>query len=150
MKYIKPVSMLLKEDAAFMYLKLIKMHGDYAKELGLTDLVVENYTFEKALESITKDNRECGLLFEDNDILGMFLYEIKKSKLANEDKCCYIHGIYIKERYRNMGLGSDIITYLKELYKDLPIELDCYYNLKAHNFYKKIGFVPLYTRYIKQ
>ena len=53
-----------------------------------------------------------------------------------------IEELYIKEEYRNHGIGTKVLDFLKEEYKDyrrirLEVEKN---NLRALKLYKKIGF----------
>jgi len=54
-----------------------------------------------------------------------------------------IDELYIKEAYRNQGVGAAFIQYIEETYASAALELEVTpSNHRALTFYRRMGFVP--------
>ena len=54
----------------------------------------------------------------------------------------HIEGIFVEEKYRNQGIGKELITYCKNKYDKLTLEVYSK-NTKAINFYEREQFKPI-------
>ena len=105
----------------------------------------ENYPYELLLladenvESINKyifDSIVYCVKNNGNAIAAFCLYEIDKSTIE-------LKNIAVAEKYQNNGIGSKIISYIKELCKNKYLNIivgtgDC--GIQQINFYEKNGF----------
>ncbi|MNL90961.1 Acetyltransferase (GNAT) family protein [compost metagenome] len=124
---------------------LIKEHQQYANELGLQDKVVENYSYERAIKHIGEEGYYAYLIQVDDVVVGMLEYNLTVSDIDNA-RILYLHNVYIEKGHRGKGLGKEVINIVKKL--GLRVELECWYNLPAHDFYKSLGAKAITTRYI--
>lgn len=128
--------------------KLVKYHKQYAEDLGINDLVVENYDIEKAKETWLNSNR-FGYVVEWYDkYVGILEYEILNTEEEIGLKTLYIHKIYIEPEYQHRGILKQILKDLRKRYSDMVIELSCWYDLPAHEIYQKLGFKRMSSEYI--
>lgn len=134
--------------ASWYYYNLIKMQNVDAKRLGLNDVEADTYTIENAKSSVLHKSRQTWLIKDGNEFVGVVSYGINRSIIGTEkDKSCFIYGLYVDEQSRGCGIGTTVIDMLRDKYKGCDIELNCYYELIAHDFFRKLGFKPVYTRY---
>ena len=54
----------------------------------------------------------------------------------------HIEGIFVEEKYRNQGIGKELIAYCKNKYDKLTLEV-YKKNTKAINFYEREQFKPI-------
>ena len=54
----------------------------------------------------------------------------------------HIEGIFVEEKYRNQGIGKELIAYCKNKYNKLTLEV-YKKNTKAINFYEREQFKPI-------
>lgn len=125
--------------------ELIKEHQHYANNLNLYDMVVDKYNIKDALKNINEKNYYQFLIINDNQTIGILEYKIEKSEIDNKE-ILYLKDIYIKKEFRNKGIGKKVLNELRKL--NYRIELECWYNMPANNFYKTFGFKELKTRYM--
>lgn len=71
-------------------------------------------------------------LYEDNKEIKGFI-GINKG---------HIEGIFVEEKYRNQGIGKELIAYCKNKYNKLTLEV-YKKNTKAINFYEREQFKPI-------
>jgi N-acetylglutamate synthase-like GNAT family acetyltransferase len=117
-------------------IKLMDEINIAALKLGFKDKKLQNYTIDQAQKSTEmKDN--FLISYKDNYI-GNFQVSIRES-LCEIKEVVYLHNVYIKEPYRNLGIGRDIINYISTSYKK-PIECECWYEMDSLNFFKNLGF----------
>ena len=92
-----------------------------------------------------------GFIFEENNqIIG---YSLIAKSFSTEYglPCIWIEDLYLKEGFRNKGIGSFFFRYIEKEYPSsllkLEVERD---NIKALNMYKKNNYEPLdYLEMIK-
>ena len=104
-----------------------------------------------------KSNIENDYLYvacKKNDIIGYMTCWINKKKPWDKYDTLEIGNLYVKEEYRNLGIGTRFIEIAKKICKDKNIK---YLELKvlsenksAREFYKKMKFSDyIITEYIK-
>lgn len=80
---------------------------------------------------------------KENCIIGYFILSWSFSTEYGT-KCIWLEDLYIKENYRNKGIGTDIFNFIKDNYLSrgyrLRLEVEKN-NRKAINFYEKNGLV---------
>lgn len=124
---------------------LIKEHQYYANKLGLHDMVVDKYNLEDALRHIAEKDYYQFLIVKDDLNIGIVEYQIMKSEIDGVE-ILYLKDIYINKNFRGIGLGRKVLNELKKL--NYRIELECWYDMPANNFYKSVGFKELKARYM--
>lgn len=85
-------------------------------------------------------------MYEDR-IIGFFNF-IKREQPI--DNTLELQRFYIDEEYRNLNIGSKVMSKIKEVAKDMNysgLSLKVYCNNPAINFYNKNGF-DTYYRYM--
>ena len=125
--------------------ELIKEHQYYANNINLYDMVVDDYNINDALRHIGKKNYYQFLIINDKQSIGILEYKIENSEIDDKE-ILYLKDIYIKKEFKNKGIGKKVLSELKKL--NYRIELECWYNMPANNFYKTMGFKELKTRYM--
>lgn len=125
--------------------ELIKEHQYYANNLGLYDRVVDKYDINDALRHVGQKNYYQFLIMNDKQNIGMLEYKIENSEIDNKE-ILYLKDLYIKKEFRSKGIGKKVLNELKSL--NYRIELECWYNMPANDFYKAFGFKELKTRYM--
>lgn len=127
--------------------KLIKYHQQFARELGLFDLVVDKYNLNDALRHIGKDDYFQFLIVDNDNVVGILEYQITKSDIDDSD-ILYIKDIYIDDNFRGNGIGRTAILELKKM--GYRIELECWYGMPANGLYQALGAKEIKTRYMLQ
>lgn len=120
---------------------LVKMHAESARTMGIPDRKAEMYSIEDAKKSVIRSGRYSDFVVKDGIIVGYVCYSLNIS-----EDICIIHKLFISEKHRRQGIGSKVILNLLARYQ-LAIELDCWYTLEAHMFYRRLGFVQKSVRY---
>jgi GNAT superfamily N-acetyltransferase len=130
---------------AELKVSLIKYHVQYARELGFEDEASKKYDCTDAVKHFRREGYSQYLIKQNRSVIGIL--EIKKSKSSMDpsQECLMVENIYFLEGYRGKGYLTEIVTMLKK--KNRTIELECYYELPAHNVYQKLGFKRFKTRY---
>ena len=100
----------------------ISVHNFIVKEHWVNNL---NYVREAIQEAEV-------YLYEDNKEIKGFI-GINKG---------HIEGIFVEEKYRNQGIGKELIAYCKNKYNKLTLEV-YKKNTKAINFYEREQFNPI-------
>lgn len=116
--------------------KLMNEIKSAASNLGFLDKDIQEYTIDRALKSFkTRDN----FLISYNGIyVGGFQVLIRES-LFETKEIAYLHNIYVEEKFRNLGIGNNIIRYIHVSYKK-PIECECWYGMSSLYFFNSLGF----------
>ena len=118
----------------------------------MDDLIYEQYTGEKEdidkylSQSITtyglaqhKDETPVKLFCICKNYEGVILGAVMGQKTLN---LCFISHIYVEEKYRNMGIGSSLLTKIGVKAKNVGctmLRLNTFNDL-SHHFYEKNGF----------
>jgi len=126
--------------------KLIKFHKKYAEKLGIYDIQLACHTKKDSKNSLMEEGKVVNLIKYGGVVVGLVVYSKIESVLSED--CWYINNLYIDEDYRGRGIGSEVIRRLSES-TNIGLEVSCWYELEAHEFYKKLGFVPIKTIYRK-
>lgn len=80
---------------------------------------------------------------EENNIIisCMFIYLVPKIPNGESECIAYLTKVYTKEEYRNKGIGTGIINYIKKYLIDLKCELIfAWPSNNSTEWYKKNGF----------
>lgn len=78
--------------------------------------------------------KDIKMIKKDNHIIGMIIY-------YKENEIYFLDAIYIKEEYRNLGIGHNILNKLIKNQKKSIIHLWVFKdNIKAIKLYKNLGF----------
>ena len=134
-----------------MYLELINLQYEEAAIQVIYDAERDRKTKEDAIDKLANPDIQIELVCDHAEVIGFVKYqadhtETEQMIVDNENMGIHIDQLYIKEAWRKMGYGTYILQSLKETYK--KISLDCYYSLDANEFYQKMGFKPVITKYL--
>ncbi|MHC5216849.1 GNAT family N-acetyltransferase [Enterococcus sp. LJL128] len=135
-------------DFSKMKVDLIQYHAAYAEKLGFVDEMALNYSSQDVLEYFLNNDYNRYIIKYEGEAVGILEYYFKDSDVVKNEKCIYIDNLFIKEEYRGRGFSKLVLSNL--VIKCKNIELSCYYDLPANDFYKKIGFKKLYTTYFRR
>lgn len=90
----------------------------------------------ECIKFLADNNNKYYLILVDNIPIGIIKVSIKQVDL------CEIESIYFLDEYRGTGYGTQVIDYIKKIYRDYKIILWVLeLNHKAIRFYKKNGFI---------
>lgn len=85
-----------------------------------------------------------GYIFEDENNIQGYAMVAKSFSTEFGKPCIWIEDIYIKDKYRGLGIGSLFLHYIEEKYPNsvfrLEVEAE---NERAVNVYKKCGYKVL-------
>ncbi len=83
------------------------------------------------------------VFYNEKELQGYAM--IAKSFSTEFGKACYwIEDLYIKPKYRGLGIGTEFFSYLENLYPDVIFRLEVEEeNERAVHVYKKCGFTTL-------
>lgn len=128
MKYILEVSS--KENIDILIKYKLNSIIEYASDLSNKELNEIN-TYVK--DNVPKQIRNYKLINIDGNIVGCILVE-------NKDDGVIIDELYIEGKYRNNGIGTDLIN--KVISNNKVVYLWVYkLNVKAIKLYKRLGFI---------
>lgn len=103
-------------------------------------------SYQTAFQKIQKDiNAKIIVVKHDNQIIGVAQINFLTHLIYQGGTRGHIEGVRIKQEYQNQGIGTQFFQYLINLAKTHS----CYMvqlttnkvRVKAHRFYKKLGFV---------
>lgn len=102
-----------------------------------TNISVHNYILQEYWTSNEKYVKEAiqeaeVYVYEENKEIKGFI-GINKG---------HIEGIFVEEKYRNQGIGKELLSYCKNKYDKLTLEV-YKKNTKAINFYEREQFKPI-------
>lgn len=100
------------------------------------------YNTEQINQLIVSEDYEIHVAEKDDFVIG---YSIcKKIKGKNNKKILYIDDLCVDSEHQNLGVGSEIMKYLKEfaIENDFDrIQLNVWeFNINAYEFYEKLGY----------
>ena len=118
-------------------------------ESGLDDLINKNFFVNEYYKKVIDDeNSYLALAIENTEPIG-FVYAFREFEKNTSfiDDVIEIDGLFVKEKYRSLGIGTKLIksveTWAKQTYGSAYIEITYLSpNLVAEKCYKKYGFEP--------
>ncbi|MEI6729242.1 MAG: GNAT family N-acetyltransferase [bacterium] len=119
-----------------------ELYLDYFSRQDLDEKIYKSYSNKALIEELNNKNA-YDILFEDGDeIIG-----ICKSSFEPDKKILSVGELYLSKKNRGKGLGLKLIQNCIEKLSPDKIELETHYkNLKAQNFYLRLGFKILEER----
>lgn len=85
-----------------------------------------------------------GYIFEDSDEIQGYAMIAKSFSTEFGKPCIWIEDLYIKDRYRGLGIGSRFIDFITKKYTDSIFRLEVEEeNARAVKVYEKCGFTVL-------
>ena len=125
--------------------QLIKRHCDMdPKTFKMPD---EEFYYNSLLKAIESDEKEI-FVFEDETIKGyaMVTESIRDIPIKIRKKVCLIDELAVDENYRNEGIGTELLNYIKSYVnnKKLDVLEICVRaeNENAYKLYERCGFEP--------
>ncbi len=101
-------------------------------------------------EDIVFDKQEFYYkIMKNNEMLGFVGLKLKDDKIF-DSHILYIYRLYIDEKYRNLGIGTQVMNALIDMAKKMnrDIELECFGNNPAIHLYERMGFKENYKNMI--
>lgn len=120
-----------------------------------SDAVLSNGSEEIFINDINACVGECpfleGYVFENDEEIQGYAMLSKGFSTESGKMRIWIEDLYLKEKYRGMGLGSDFFKFLDENYSECVLRLEAEAeNERAIKVYEKNGFKVLpYLEMIK-
>jgi ribosomal protein S18 acetylase RimI-like enzyme len=117
---------------------LVHMNIGLRLDENMDDSLGEREVKERMFSFLAGNEYKVFLIQEDQVLLGYCVLNILLRPM-------YLRQLYIKEKYRNQGIGKQAIEALLEIMdiKELDIEV-MYWNDKAIKFYETYGFKKRY------
>ena len=82
-----------------------------------------------------------GYIFQSNEMILGYGMIAKSFSTEFGKPCIWIEDIYLKEQYRNAGLGTAFLKYIEQKYPSCIFRLEAEAeNARAFHVYKKCGF----------
>ncbi|BDU93164.1 TPA: GNAT family N-acetyltransferase [Clostridium perfringens] len=137
---------------ANIYLKFMKNDNQIIR-----DYIIKIHKHHNTIDTITQIENIYDFKINNNSLFWTIVYEdriigffnfIKREQSI--DNTLELQRFYIDEEYRNLRLGSKVMSKIKEIAKDMKysgLSLKVYCNKLAVNFYHKNGF-NTYYRYM--
>lgn len=133
------------------------------------DFKIINNTVKKELEKIWKQSvKECWSKHNpnitwnyDNSYTAVIKTSVSTGEVIayaiftpydiNDTTYIWISHLYVRPEDRGHNLGSELIEKIRWRYRGVPIRLGCYNdNINAERFYRRLGFVPVLTEFVKE
>jgi glucosamine-phosphate N-acetyltransferase len=112
---------------------------------GILDTLKEVWFIDEisneTLISFLKNDNHMIVCEKDNKIISTATLHLQKKLIRNGGIAGFIEDVVVKEEYRNMGIGYEMVNHLIEMAKKLncyKVILSCF--PERINFYKKCGF----------
>lgn len=98
--------------------------------------------FARDIEACVSENPYLeGYIFEENGVVQGYGMAAKSFSTEYGRQCIWLEDIYIKSRYRGLGIGSRFIDYMTQKYPDALLRLEVEEeNERAVQVYRKNGF----------
>ena len=114
---------------------------DYNNFIKLINININIDTYKLFISNLNL-NRHIIVLYEkDNKIIGTGSLLIEPKLTYNISYLGHIENIFVDEKYRNKGIGKQIVSYLVNYASDkLCYRIDLACEDKLINFYKGLGF----------
>ncbi|XZH89579.1 GNAT family N-acetyltransferase [Clostridium perfringens] len=135
-----------------LYLKFMNNDDPIIK-----DYIIKIHKHHNKIDTITQIKNISDFKINDNSLFWTIVYEdriigffnfIKREQAI--EKTLELQRFYIDEEFRNLSIGSEVISKIKEIAKDMNysgLSLKVYCSNPAINFYGKNGF-NTYYRYM--
>jgi glucosamine-phosphate N-acetyltransferase len=114
---------------------------DYSNFIKLTNIHINTDTFNLFISGLNP-NRHIIVLYEkDNEVIGTGSLLIEPKLTYNISYLGHIENIFVDEKYRNKGIGKQIVEYLVNYAREkLCYRIDLACEDKLINFYRGLGF----------
>ncbi|MWC28609.1 GNAT family N-acetyltransferase [Paenibacillus sp. MMS18-CY102] len=94
-------------------------------------------------------NWKIEIIQQDETIIGYAIYQLRTDELSPDESYVYLRQFYLLREYRGHGHGTLALNQL--IHSSFPpgakIAIDVLAtNPRGHNFWRKFGFAPYYTR----
>ena len=125
-------------------------------ESQFDQLINLNYKIDEMYEhTLGKDDCVIFIATEKNNPVGYVMAYKQKDNKAYNEKFVTIMNLFVKEKYRHLGIGTKLLDtvekWAKRLYCNCVIELDCFVdNITSINFYSKLNYKPIRVKMRKK
>lgn len=88
-------------------------------------------------------------IMKNSEMVGFVGLKLKDDKKFNSH-ILYLYRLYIDDKYRNLGIGTQVMNALIDMAKKMnrDIELECFGNNPAIHLYERMGFKENYKNMI--
>ena len=116
-------------------------YTDYNQFVKLINININTDTYNLFISNLNP-NRHIIVIYEkDNEIVGTGSLLIEPKLTYNISYLGHIENIFVDEKYRNKGIGKQIVEYLVNYAREkLCYRIDLACEDKLINFYKGFGF----------
>lgn len=109
----------------------------FARKQGICDIEIENYSMKNTLKYLDNKRYHNYIAKLGENYVGFVTVKKKRSKYDGKT-IIEIVDLYVDSKYRKKGIGEKLFRFVKEKYK-MRIELSCFYDAPANDFYKHLG-----------
>ena len=101
--------------------------------------------FEADFDNCVSDSPYLeGYIFEDAGVIQGYAMIAKSFSTEFGKRCIWIEDLYLKDEYRNLGIGSSFFKYIETKYPDSIFRLEVEpENERAVHVYRKCGYEVL-------
>ncbi|EGT0000919.1 GNAT family N-acetyltransferase [Clostridium perfringens] len=120
----------------------------------IKDYIIKIHKHHNTIDTITQIENVCDFKISDNSLFWVIVYKDKIIGFLNFikreqsiDNTLELQRLYIDEEYRNLNIGSKVMSRIKEIAKSMNysgLSLKVYCNNPAIRFYERNGFVTYY------
>lgn len=104
-------------------------------------------------QNIEKENLYYYIYEKQGKVIG-FVSLVIKTPLHHDRSVGEIEELIIDEKYRSLGIGKEIIDYIKQIANNMNLEeIEVSSNMsreKAHQFYEKNDFMKSHYKFIRK
>ncbi|HBD95236.1 MAG: hypothetical protein A2015_09510 [Spirochaetes bacterium GWF1_31_7] len=114
--------------------ELVAMNNQLVIDEQFDVILPQPEMISRMKDFITGEIYDCYLITENDTICGYSLVDKTKTPV-------YLRHIFIKNQFRNKGLGRNTIIQLLDIYGSNALDIEVMaWNTKAIGFYEKMGF----------
>lgn len=114
--------------------ELVEMNEQLVIDEQFDVILSKSELTERMKDFILGNIYDCYILLHDNQCCGYCLVDVTRKPL-------YLRHLFIKSSFRRMGLGTETIQQLLDMYNTNNLDIEVMaWNKKAIAFYEKIGF----------
>ncbi|XZM35262.1 GNAT family N-acetyltransferase (plasmid) [Clostridium perfringens] len=120
----------------------------------IKDYIIKIHKHHNTIDTITQIENVCDFKISDNSLFWVIGYKDKIIGFFNFikreqsiDNTLELQRLYIDEEYRNLNIGSKVMSRIKEIAKSMNysgLSLKVYCNNPAIRFYERNDFVTYY------
>ena len=111
---------------------------DFASAIGITDSDLEHYTLDNSRKYLLDPTYKKYIVYCDEFVVGMLEYRHTVSEFDGR-KVLQLVVLFVDKQFRGHGIGTMMLDFVKKQARGKRVELTCYYDAPAMQFYDKLG-----------